>query len=134
MAISTLGTKLLCGDSAEAMTELCRIKDFPDLMGEPNLIDVTDLQDEQQTNIPGTKTSDNMAFTANYDKETYDAVDAKAGKEQYYGVQLSDGSGWTWKGSHTMGLPGKGVDEAIEFTVNIVNSTPIERKSTLTGG
>lgn len=132
-AISTYGVQLLCGDSAEAMTPLCRIKDYPDLIGDPNLIDVTDLEDEQQTNIQGIKTSDLLTFTANYTKDAYDAVEAKAGKDQYYGLKLSDGSGWTWQGQHSMGVPGHGVDEPVEFTINITNSTPVKRAATVGG-
>lgn len=133
-AISTFGIQLLCGDSAEALKELCRIKDFPDLIGDPNLIDVTDLQDDQQTNILGIRTSDTMAFTANYTKEAYDAVEALASQDKYYALKLSDGSGWSWQGQHTMGVPGKGVDEAVEFTVNCTNTTPIKREQTVQVG
>lgn len=133
-AISTFGIQLLCGDSAEALTPLCRIKDYPDLIGDPNLIDVTDLEDDQQTNILGIRTSDTMSFTANYTKESYDAVEALASQDKYYALKLSDGSGWSWQGQHTMGVPGKGVDEAVEFTVNCTNTTPIKREATISGG
>lgn len=131
-AISTLGIQLLCGASASALKELCRIKDYPDLIGAPNTIDVTDLQDEQQTFIPGIKTSDTMSFTANYTKESYDAVEALAGQDKFYAIRLSDGSGWSWQGQHTLGVPGHGVDEPVEFTVNCTNSTPVVREDTVT--
>lgn len=130
-AISTFGIQLLCGESSSALKELCRIKDYPDLIGPTNTIDVTDLQDDQQTFIPGIKTSDTMTFTANYTKESYDAVEALAGTDKYYALRLSDGSGWTWQGQHTLGVPGHGVDEPVEFTVNCTNSTPVERSATI---
>lgn len=132
MAISTIGTQLLYGATESALKELCRIKDYPDLMGEPNLIDTTDLTDTQDTNIQGTKTSDVMAFTANYDKTVFKTVNDAAGTEQYYAVRFSDGSGVVWKGSHTCGLSGKGVNDPVEFTINITNSTPVEPKETIT--
>lgn len=131
-AISTFGIQLLCGDSAEALAELCRIKDYPDLIGAPNTIDVTDLQDDQQTFIPGIKTSDTLAFTANYTKESYDAVEALADQPKYYALRLSDGSGWTWQGEHTLGVPGHGVDEPVEFTINCTNSSPVKRSAEIT--
>ena len=39
-AISGLNTTLYCGDSATALTKLCDIKDVPDLISEPNLLDL----------------------------------------------------------------------------------------------
>lgn len=132
MAISTIGTQLLCGPSEEALTELCRIKDYPDLMGEPNLIDVTDLKDTQDTNIQGTKTSDVMTFTANYDKDVVKTVNEAAGKDQFYAVRFSDGSGVVWQGSHSVGVPGKGVNDPVEFQINVTNSTSPELKDSIT--
>lgn len=131
MAISTIGTQLLYGDSESNLKELCRIKDYPDLMGEPNTIDITDLSDTQDTNLPGTKTSDVMSFTANYDKTVFQTVNEAANKEQYYAVRFSDGSGVVWQGSHTCGLSGKGVNDPVEFTINITNSTPVEPKDSI---
>lgn len=75
-----------------------------------------------------------MSFTANYTKESYDAVEALASQDKYYALKLSDGSGWSWQGQHTMGVPGKGVDEAVEFTVNCTNTTPIKREQTVSVG
>lgn len=124
-AISTYGTQLLYGASESSMSELARIKDFPDLIGDPNLIDVTDLMDGQQTNIPGIKTSDLLTFTCNYTKESFTSVNATANTEGYYALRFSDGSGFTWQGQHTLGVPGHGVDEPVEFTINIANSTEV---------
>lgn len=129
--ISTQGIQLLRGTSESDLTPLCRIKDYPDLIGDPNLIDVTDLEDTQQTNIQGVKTSDLLTFTANYTKEQYEAAAATEGQPGTYALRLSDGSGWTWKGEHTLGVPGHGVDEAVEFTVNITNSSPVKRSESI---
>lgn len=133
-AISTFGIQLLRGESASNYTELCRIKDYPDLIGAPNLIDVTDLMDDQQVNIFGIKTTDVLSFTANYSKEALAAVDETANTPGFYALRLSDGSGWSWEGEHLTGVPGKGVDEPVEFTVNIVNTTPLKREETITVG
>ena len=134
MAISTQGVQLLYGASAAALEELCRIKDYPDLIGEPNTIDVTDLTDTQQTFILGVLTSGNMSFTCNYTAEAYTNVQDSAGTPGYYALRLSSGAGWTWQGSHTIGVPGEGVDNAIEFTVNIVNSTPVTYSASISVG
>ena len=126
MAISTLGVTLKMGESAEALTKLVDIKDFPDLIGDPNMLETTTLSDAAVTNIPGIRSSDVLTFTCNYTKADFTAVNAKANTAQYYSLEFSDGSKFTWQGQHTCGVPGKGVDEVIEFTINIAASTPVE--------
>jgi hypothetical protein len=129
MAISSYGVTLKWGESAEAVTKVVDIKDFPDMIGDPNLLETTTLSDAQQTNIPGIRTSDTLTFTANYTKEDFTAVHAQENTPLFYELAFSDGSGFTWQGQHTCGLPGKGVDEVIEFTINIAASTPVEYKA-----
>jgi hypothetical protein len=126
MAISTYGVTLKWGASAEAAAKVVDIKDFPDLMGEPNLLETTTLSDPAVTNIPGIKSSDLMAFTCNYTSADFTAVNDDVNTALYYVLEFSDGSKFTWQGQHTCGLPGKGVDEVIEFTINVVPSTAVE--------
>lgn len=125
MAISTYGVALKWGATAEAAEKVVDIKDFPDLIGEPNMLETTTLSDGQVTNIPGIKGSDMMAFTCNYTSAEFAAVNETANTPQYYVLEFSDGSKFSWQGQHTCGLPGKGVDEVIEFTVNVVPSTEV---------
>lgn len=126
MAISTLGVILKMGESAEALEKVVDIKDFPDLIGDPNMLETTTLSDEAVTNIPGIRSSDMLTFTCNYTKADFTAVNEKANTALYYSLEFSDGSKFTWQGQHTCGVPGKGVDEVIEFTINIAASTAVE--------
>lgn len=126
MAISTLGVTLKMGESAEALEKVVDIKDFPDLIGDPNMLETTTLSDSAVTNIPGIRSSDMLTFTCNYTKADFTAVNAKANKDMHYALEFSDGSKFTWQGQHTCGVPGKGVDEVIEFTINIAASTAVE--------
>ena len=126
MAISTLGVTLKMGESASALEKVVDIKDFPDLIGEPNMLETTTLSDEAVTNIPGIRSSDMLTFTCNYTKADFTAVNEKANTALYYSLEFSDGSKFTWRGQHTCGVPGKGVDEVIEFTINIAASTAVE--------
>ena len=126
MAISSFGVTLKWGTSAETVAKVIDIKDFPDMIGEANLLETTTLSDAQQTNIPGIKSSDTLAFTYNYTSADYAKVEADANKPLFYELAFSDGSSFTWQGQHTSGLPGKGVDEVIEATVNIAASTAVE--------
>ena len=125
MAMNTYGIELRWGESAEAAKKVVDIKDFPDLIGEPEMLEVTTLSDAQVTNIPGIKSSDMLTFTCNYTKADFTAVNADAEKPMYYELSFSDGSKFTWQGQHTCGLPGKGVNEVVEFTINIAASSPV---------
>ena len=125
MAINTYGITLKWGESAETVEKVVDIKDFPDMIGEPEMLETTTLSDAQVTNIPGIRSSDTLTFTCNYTKADFTAVNADAEKPLHYALEFSDGSKFTWQGQHTCGLPGKGVNEVIEFTINIAASTPV---------
>ena len=126
MAISSYNCVLKWGESAETLTKKVDIKDFPDLIGDPNLLETTTLSDAAQTYIPGIKSMDLMTFTTNFTKTDFQACKADEGKTLFYSLEFSDGAKFTWQGQHTMGVPGKGVDEVIEATINIAPSTAVE--------
>ena len=130
MAISSYQVTLKWGDAAASVEKLCPIKDYPDLFGDPNTLETTTLDDNMQTFIMGIKTSDAMPFTANYDKETALEIQAAEGAHKYFELSFSDGTKFTWEGSISLGIPGKGVDEVLEMQINIVPSSVI----TLTDG
>lgn len=142
MAISTYNTHLKWKDlsptspSPATLTEQVIIKDYPDMIGDPNLIDTTTLSDSQQTNILGIKTSSVLPFTVNLENKystndtvpvetTLNTVLATEGKPMEYELTFANGVKLTWQGSHKFGIPGKGVDNVIEMKVNIVNSTAV---------
>lgn len=126
MAISSYNCVLKWGESAETVAKKVDIKDFPDLIGDPNLLETTTLSDAAQTYIPGIKSMDLMTFTVNFTKTDFQACKADEGKTLFYSLEFSDGAKFTWQGQHTMGVPGKGVDEVIEATINIAPSTAVE--------
>lgn len=129
MAMNTYQVTLKWGTSAETVAKVIDIKDFPDLMGEPEMLETTTLSDGQVTNIPGIKSSDSMAFTYNFTSADFAAVEADANKPLYYELDFPDGSNFTWEGQHTSSIPGKGVNEVIEAVINIAASTPITFKA-----
>ena len=126
MAISTYNIVLKMGESAEAAEKLVDIKDYPDLIGDPNMLETTTLSDAQVTNIPGIRSSDMLTFTCNYTSADFQKVKEKENTAQFYVLEFSDGSTFSWQGQHTCGMPGKGVDEVVEFTINIAASSPVE--------
>ena len=125
MAMNTFGITLKWGATADAVEKIVDIKDFPDMIGEPEMLETTTLSDAQVTNIPGIKSSDTLTFTCNYTKADFTAVNEDAEKQLHYVLEFSDGSKFTWQGQHTCGLPGKGVNEVVEFTINIAASSPV---------
>lgn len=123
MAISSYNVTLKFGSNSA--TEAIVIKDFPDLFGEPNLLETTTLSDDAQTFIPGIKQMELMTFTINYDKTVCETIKNSEGSEQHYELSFSDGSKFTWTGQHTLGISGAGVDEVVEATLNVVPGSTI---------
>ena len=126
MAMNTYGIVLKWGESAETVEKVVDIKDFPDLMGEPEMLETTTLSDAQVTNIPGIKGSDTMSFTCNYTSADFQAVNAVALTPLFYALEFSDGSKFTWQGQHSCSMSGKGVNEVVEFVINCAASTSVE--------
>jgi hypothetical protein len=129
MAISSYGVTLKWGESESSVAKVVDIKDFGDLIGEPNMLETTTLSDAQVTQIPGLRSGDSIPFTCNYTKADFDKAYADEGKPLYYELAFSDGSAFVWQGQHTIGVPGKGVDEVLEFTINVAASTPVTPKA-----
>ena len=126
MAISTYGVHLKWGESAETVAKVIDVKDFPDMLGEKEQLEVTTLSDAMQKHILGIRSASTMQFTYNFTKEDFSKVEADAGKDLYYALVFSDGSKFTWRGQHSSGLPGKAVNEVIEATVNIVATSEVK--------
>ncbi len=128
-AVSTIGTVLKRGDNAEALTQLCKIKGYPALGGEPEQLETTDLEDKQQTFVPGVQAMDSMAFTANYTKESYAAVKATEGKPGYYQLEFgaagADGM-FSWQGQHFVYVNEGEVNGVREMTITVSPSTEIK--------
>ena len=129
MAMNTFGIQLKWGTSAEQVKKVVDVKDFPDLIGEPELLETTTLSDAQVTNIPGIRGSDLLTFTCNYTSADFAKVKAEENKPLFYELAFSDGSAFTWAGQHSCGFPGKGVNEVVDYQIHIAVSSPVEFKA-----
>lgn len=140
MATITYMTFLMHGTGTGTLTwaDICPIKDYPDFMNDVNAIDITDLQQNMHTYIMGLKDvgGGDMPFTANYTKDGYTALKALEGTEQdlaiwFGGTEAADGTvtptgtdgKWSFKGFLSVGIVGKGVDEAREMQIHITPTT-----------
>lgn len=129
-AYSTIDTVLKIGETAGSLTKLCKIKSYPDLGASPDNLETTDLEDTQQTFVPGVRSMDSMEFTANYTPEGYAAVKALANTESYYALEMgSNGSQgiFSWTGQHDVYVNGGDVNAVREMTITVTPSSVISQ-------
>lgn len=135
-ALSTINTVLKVGATGAAVKKVCAIKGYPDLGGDPEKITVTDLEDTDEASVPGVRSADDMQFTANYTKESYEAVLAVCGKQQIFeldfGADGADGK-FSWSGQMSVKVNGGEVNGAREMTLTIVRDSAIKNSDATTG-
>lgn len=137
MAISTYKIFLM-KKTDSTWAKLVDIKDFPDLGGEPEMLETTTLSDKMQTYIPGIQSLDALAFTANYTKDDYTALKALEGVEAEYAVWFGgtedagvltptgDDGKFAFSGQLSAYPVGSGVNEVVDMKITIAPSTSIE--------
>ena len=138
MAISTYKVFLMHKASdADAYSKLIDIKEFPDLGGEPEMLETTTLSDKMQTYIAGVQSLEGLSFTANYDKADFASLKALEGKQEQFavwfggseagGVVTPDGSNgkFSFEGELSVYPVGGGVNEVVDMNITIAPSTVI---------
>lgn len=134
-AHSTIGTTLKMGETVSALNKVCPIKSFPQLGGEPEQIEITDMEDEAQTFVPGVKSQESMAFTANYTNGTFTSLKELEGKELIFELNFGkDGSvgKFSWKGQLIVFVNEGEVNGGIEMTISVTPSSEIQNKPAAT--
>lgn len=130
--LSTINTVLKAGATSASLKQLCKIKTYPQLGGEPEQIETTDLEDTMQTFVPGVQQVESMQFTANFDKTKYEEINESAGTEQIYelnfGASGADGV-FSWKGQHSVFVNEGEVNGVREMTITVTPSTIIHPDS-----
>lgn len=133
--MSTINTVLKAGATSSALQQLCKIKSYPQIGGEPEQIETTDLEDTMQTFVPGVQQVESMQFTANYDKEKYQELSESSGTEQIYelnfGAEGADGQ-FSWKGQHSVFVNEGEVNGSRDMTITVTPSTPIKPEAAST--
>jgi len=134
IAYSTYQTYLMYRTaSTGTYTNLIPIKDYPDMIQTPNMLDATSLSDGMEKQIPGIiRLGDGYQFTANYTPTNFSTVKALEGHQYNYALWLGGSTTGTpdghngkfeWTGDVRVGFPGKGVDEVQEMTITAIPST-----------
>lgn len=137
MARSTYMTFLMKKGTGQTYEKLVDIKSFPDLGGEPEMLESTTLSDEMQTYIPGIQSLDGLTFNANYDKADYTTLKALENQTESYAVWFggtktgsvatptgTEGK-YEFDGQLSVFVAGGGVNEVVNMTISIAPSTPI---------
>ena len=137
MAISTYKVFLM-HKTAGTYTKLVDIKEFPDLGGEPELLETTTLSDKMQTNILGIQSLDALTFTSNYTLADYTTIKALEGTDMEFAVWFGgdetggmlaptgDDGKFAFNGELSVFPVGAGVNEVVNMQISIAASTPIE--------
>lgn len=129
MAASTYKTYLMIKEGG-SYTKLIDIKDYPDLGGEPELLETTTLSDSMQTYVPGIQSLDALTFTANYEKAKYAELKELENKDNGYAVFFGDDTTgadgkFEFEGRLSVFVNGGGVNEVRGMTITIAPSTVI---------
>ena len=136
IAISTAQTYLMVKTTENGTYEkVIDIKDYPDMIGTPNMLDATTLSNTQEIQIAGIKrVGDGFQFTANYTLANYTRVKELEGHQYDYALWLGGTSAgvpdghngkFSWTGDITAGFPGKGVDEVQDMSITASPSTDV---------
>lgn len=136
MASSTYKSFLMIKES-DTYKKLVDIKDYPDLGGEPEMLETTTLSDSMQTYVPGIQSIDALTFSINYSKEDLTALKALEGVEHDFAVWFGgtesagvvtptgDEGKFKFSGKLSAFVSGGGVNEIRGITATIAPSTPI---------
>lgn len=144
MARTTYQTYLMYKQDStkDTYTKLCDIKEFPDLGGAPDTVDVTTLSDPQKMYLPDIIDTGTLEFNANYDAATYATLKALEGTKHsfaiWFGASASGGTvtpdgnagKFEWEGMLNVWVKGGGVSDAVDMGIAITPSTEIKKVAT----
>jgi len=130
---TTLSTFLMHSTDGTAYTKLVDIKDYPDLGGDPDTVDISTLTDWVQRNLLGRQSLDNLSFLANYTPDDYQKCVALQGAVGKFALWFDSAEGapagslgkFQWDGQITTKINGGSGVAAREMTITIAVSTKI---------
>lgn len=127
-AHNTIGTTLKFGTEKASLAEMCKIKTYPQLGGEREQIESTDLTDEAQTFVPGVQSVESMQFTANFLQDKYTALKTNALKDGFFELTFGGNAGAkaTWEGQYDVYVSEGEVNGLIEMVIVVYPSTTVD--------
>ena len=134
--MSTIGTALMVKEGG-LWNQVVPITTYPDLGGDPELIDITTLQDKVRRNVNGVEDLGSFAFGALYTPENYQRLKDLEGEEREYALWFggtgegdsyvptgSDGI-FSFSGELKAHVAGNGVNEARNISFSIAVDSEI---------
>lgn len=127
-----LMVKCIGGTNAGKYKMLLPVKSFPQIKGEPELLETTTLEDAMQTFILGIQSSELMAFEANYDSEKFDLIEQLKNRNLELGVWFGNsGAGeagqFNFGGQVSVYVNEGEVNGVVGMTVNAAPSSEIKK-------
>ena len=115
-AHNTIGTILKFGTTSSSLSQLCKIKTYPQLNGEREQIEST-----------GVQSVENMNFTANFTLTAYQSLKTNALTDGFFELDFGGSSGAkaTWEGQYDVYLNEGEVNGLIEMTITVYPSTVV---------
>lgn len=145
MATSTYMTFLMHKNKS-TWEKLLDITEFPDLGGEPELLEATTLSHNMQVYVKGIQSLDGLTFSANYGLTEYKKLKELEGKDETYAVwfggtenanNLPTPTGelgmFSFNGDLSVYVTGGGVNEVRTMTITIAPSTVISEVTEVAG-
>ena len=129
-----------------AFTKLVSIKDFPDLGGAPDQVEITDLDDDVQKFLLGVQSMSALEFTANYVPANYDKLTGAGtgnttnhtdGTIRKYCVAFGENGEYgvfSWEGQLSVWVVGGGVNAAREMRISISAASKVQKLGSFTVG
>ena len=134
--MSTIGTALMVKEGG-LWNQVVPITSYPDLGGDPELIDITTLQDKVRRNVNGVEDLGSFPFGALYTPENYQRLKDLEGEEREYALWFggtgegdsyvptgSDGI-FSFSGELKAHVAGNGVNEARNLSFSIAVDSEI---------
>lgn len=141
MAHITFQTYLMWKDGA-TWKKLIDIRDFPDLQGDPNMLDITTLSDGEEKQTPGIKRASEKKFKTLYTRAKFVEILLKEETELEIALwiggkdntPLGQFGKFEGKGYPSVKILGKGVDEVAEMEITFAMTEPFVQntKKTIT--
>ncbi len=133
--ITTIRAYLMCDEAGSgSWAKLCDIRSFPEIGGEPNLIDTTTMSDDEETAVQGIKKRPGSStFDARFTKEMWKKIKGMDGKTVKFALWFGansvgepDGHHCKFEGEGTVSVSLKGgsIDSIVEASVALAMSKP----------
>lgn len=113
------GITLHYKNGTSEFVELENLSEIPELGGEPESVEVTNLGDGAHRYISGIKNyGDAVSFKFYYSTEQFKALNELTGSNEWK-VTLPDATTCTFTGTSSVKLDGAGINAAMTYTLNI---------------